>query len=251
MAEPLPASRQALGEALALAQEILRNLELSEATLSTIALKATRLARLLNDFDHQLIFEYEAGGYPSEPGGVPSEAWRLMEISGRVYSEQDDKTKEVKRKGYVVSISQLEEAIDVGKASLAAARDPNVSISSANPSQHVFSPSGNWNERNLIRTGLQSNVKKLAERRAFLYRYVSSKYYDLKFSGIADDIFSRLRERIDSAIGVSVPGSVKRLTSVYDALSSDNSEDWSNAVHSCRRILQELADALSSTRGYR
>jgi hypothetical protein len=31
---------------------------------------------------------------------------------------------------------------------------------------------------------------------------------------------------------------------VYENLRSENSEDWSNAVHSCRRILQDLADAV-------
>ncbi|WJH38963.1 hypothetical protein N7E02_18755 [Aliirhizobium terrae] len=64
-------TRQALEEALALSGEILRNIELSETALSVSLLKASRLARLLNDHDHQLAFEYEASGYPSEAAGVP------------------------------------------------------------------------------------------------------------------------------------------------------------------------------------
>jgi hypothetical protein len=66
----------------------------------------------------------------------------------------------------------------------------------------------------------------------------------LKFSSIADDVFSRLRERVDSAIGMQIPIAVKRLAAVYDNLRSENPEDWSNAVHSCRRILQDFADAV-------
>jgi hypothetical protein len=31
---------------------------------------------------------------------------------------------------------------------------------------------------------------------------------------------------------------------VYENLLSENTEDWSNAVHSCRRILQDLADKI-------
>ncbi|PUT38546.1 hypothetical protein DIZ81_13980 [Legionella taurinensis] len=33
-----------------------------------------------------------------------------------------------------------------------------------------------------------------------------------------------------------------KFNAVYENLLSENTEDWSNAVHSCRRILQDLAD---------
>ena len=43
--------------------------------------------------------------------------------------------------------------------------------------------------------------------------------------------------------GVILSGfdTIKKFTSVYSNLLSENDEDWSNAVHSCRRILQDLA----------
>jgi len=41
-----------------------------------------------------------------------------------------------------------------------------------------------------------------------------------------------------------IPDAVQRFTAAYDNLRSENPEDWSNAVHSCRRILQDLADAV-------
>jgi len=47
--ENIPPNRKALKEALNLSEEILRNLELSEVPLNNIALKACRLARLLNE----------------------------------------------------------------------------------------------------------------------------------------------------------------------------------------------------------
>ncbi len=81
-------------------------------------------------------------------------------------------------------------------------------------------------------------------RRAFLYSYVLTKHYELKFSGVASDVFSRIREGADSAIGRLLPQAVQKFSAVYDNLSSSNPEDWSNAAHSCRRILQALADAL-------
>lgn len=41
-----------------------------------------------------------------------------------------------------------------------------------------------------------------------------------------------------------MPDAVRKLASVHDNLVSDNPEDWSNAAHSCRRFLQNLADVV-------
>lgn len=244
MPDPVPPSRQALTEALVLSTEILRNIELSEFPLSNIALKVARLARLLNEFDVQQIMQYEAGSYPTTPTGVTPETWRLAVAAGRKYEESASGTKELKEYVYTQSISQLEEEIRLGEASLTAARDRDVSISSANPNQYVMTPVGNFLERGGIRNSIDTATKRLASRRALLYQYTMRKHYELKFSDIADDVFGRIRERVDATIGRMIPDAVKRLSAAYENLRSQNPEDWSNAVHSCRRILQDLADAV-------
>lgn len=94
------------------------------------------------------------------------------------------------------------------------------------------------------RESLRVNTEKLASRRSLIYIYVVRRYYELKFSAVASDVFARVRERVDAKLAVFVPDAVQRLTAVHDNLRSENSEDWSNAVHSCRRILQDLADAI-------
>ena len=87
-------------------------------------------------------------------------------------------------------------------------------------------------------------TKELSSRRTFVYDYAIRKHYEIKFSSLAEDVFGRIRSRIDSSIGCAVPDAVRKLTSVHDNLISDNPEDWSNAAHSCRRVLQDLADAV-------
>lgn len=243
MSEIVPPSRQALEQALALSDEILRNIELSELPLAAIALKASRLARLLNEHEYQKAFEYEAGGYPSGPDGVKSDVWALAVIAGRSYQERDKETEKVNTYIYIEPIAEIEEAIKTSNAALGAARDPNVSVSSSNPNQYVFSPTGNLQERSSIRRYIATKTTHLASRRAFVHQYAARKLYELRFSGIADDIFSRIRERVDASIGMAIPTSVQKFTAVHENLTSDNPEDWSNAVHSCRRILQDLADA--------
>lgn len=240
----IPTSRKALAESLGLSEEILRNIELSEIPLTNIALKTTRLARLLNDFESQQIFQYEVSGYPTTPSGVEQDVFRLAEKANRGYQLKDEKTEKVSDYVYLESIEQLEHDRDIAEVALHAAQDRDVSVTSANPYQHVHAPVGNWNERKQIRDASQKAAKRLSARRTLIYQYALAKHYELKFSGIADDIFSRIRERVDSAIGSVVPGAINKLSAVHDNLRSDNPEDWSNAVHSCRRILQDLADAI-------
>jgi hypothetical protein len=244
VADKIPPSKKALVEAFELSTEILRNLELNEIPLTNVALKGSRLARLLNDFDTQKIMQYEVGGYPTEPSGVPPESWRLALIAGRKFVLADAKTKMNKDYVYTGSIAELEEQLRLAEASLSAARDPDVSISSANPSQHVWSPAGNFIERNTVRQSITTASQRLASRRTMIYEYTLRTHYELSFSGVADDVFSRIRNRVDSTISRIVPDAVQKLAAVYENLQSDNPEDWSNAAHSCRRILQDLADAV-------
>ena len=241
MEDIVPPSKIAFTEAAQLSEDILRDIELSQIPLYSVALKASRLARLCNDFDYQKIFEYESSGYPYQKGGIEPDVWRLAKIAGRVYEEKYE-GKDVER-AYCYSIESIESSIKTLELSLDVARDPNVSISSANPSQFV-SPSSNILERNRIRADISQASSRLSARRAFIYSYVKTKYYELKFSGIADDIFSRIRETFDRSIGEFIPDSVQKMSAIYSNLLTNNPEDWSNAVHGCRRVLQDLADKL-------
>lgn len=242
-------SRQALLEALTLSEEVLKNIELNEMPLANIALKVSRLARLLNDFDSQKIMEYEASGYPMNPDGVAPTVYRLAVQAGREFQQKKEKESPVESYVYIISIEELEQELKSTEAALAAARDPDISVSSANPYQSVWNPAGNKFERDTIRTSAARAQRRLSTRRSFIYSYVLRRHHELRFSGIADDIFSRIRCRADSAIGTKVPDAVEKLTAVYKNLQSENPEDWANAVHSCRRVLQDLANAVYPSRG--
>lgn len=233
-------------ECTELSAEILKNFELSELPVSKIIFKCLRLCRLLGDEDGILLFTYESSGYPSTPDGMPSDSWRVAGIAGRRYFETigKDGAKEKKEFAKTQLISEIEETITAQKIRLAAATDPNVSISSANPYQNVYAPAGNTNERNSIVNTIQQNQSLLQKVSGRLYAYVLQIYHKLMYGNIVEDTFTRARLQVNDKLSKICPKAVERFISVYSNMDSDNSEDWANAVHSCRRILLDLADAL-------
>ena len=236
----------ALKEALVLSEKILEELEMSSAPLAQIALKCSRLARLTGDVDRQQIMLYEASGYPGGPTGISAEVWKLAKLAKRTYTK---KVKgDVKEFARVQSLEQLEIEMQAAKENMVAAKDADVSIASANPSQFVFKPLGNSLERAKLLEIISENVRVLAQRRAYLYDFVSQIYYELKFSDVASNIFDRTRSKVDAKIGEVIPGALRKFSAVYENLLSENDEDWANAVHSCRRILQDTADGVYPAR---
>ncbi len=188
----IPVTAQVLMEAEALSGEIIQDIESARMPLSTIGLKALRLARILNDSQVQQTFMRQ------NAGGVATE-----------------------------STKELENAVEKGKAVLSSTLQL--------PGHYE----GKWALQEM-----DSATKELASRRTLVYEYVIRKHYEIRFSSLAEDVFGRIRSRIDSSIGHAVPNAVQKFMAVHDNLSSDNPEDWSNAAHSCRRILQDLADAV-------
>lgn len=226
-----------------LAEEILSNIELSDIALSAVMLKCARLARLLRDEDRRRVFSYEAGGYPSDPDGVPAEVFRLARLAGRVYTTKDKNGLHVERMN-TSSVETLEQTIKASQTSLAAAADPNISISSANPTQSVYAPIGNFQERRNLREAINTAIKSLAQSRQLAYNYASNVHFELEFSGAASSAFDRASERIDLHLLKLAPQASQKTSAINENLDSNNPEDWANAVHGCRRLLQEVANEL-------
>ena len=234
-------------ECTELSTEILKNFELSEIPVSNIILKCLRLCRLLGDEDGILLFTYESTGYPKGSDGMSPDAWRISKIAGRRYNlkEKNKKGKEEDTEyANLILVAELEEKISSLKIRLSAASDPDVSISSSNPNQYVPVPSGNVYERNSIVNSIQSNQRVLSKVTGSLYNYVLKIYNKLSYGNIIEDTFTTARLLVDEKLISLCPNSIGKFVSVYQNMDSDNPEDWANAVHSCRRILVDLADAL-------
>lgn len=245
----MPNFNSSATEAFDLSNELLTDLELDRLPLSSCIMKAARLARFVGDDDYFQIFKYELSGYPYTPGGVEPEIWRLCRISGRLKSrrEKDDEGKDTDKiieTAEIRSISSIEENSATLKMRLSFFQPQPINISSANPHQYVSTPHRNLQAEGKMAISYRDEMSILAARRAFVYEFTLSKHFELRVSSAVEDIFDGYRIRIDKYLGSIIPSELRRLDSIQDNLRSDNPEDWANAGHSCRRLLQAVADAL-------
>ncbi len=142
------------------------------------------------------------------------------------------------------SITSIEENASTLKLRLSYFQPQPISIFSANPHQFISTPVRNVSLEAQIAANYRDEMAKLASRRAFIYDYVLSRLFELRVSSTAEEIFEGYRKRVDSHLNDLIPDELRRLESIRDNLGSDNPEDWANAGHSCRRLLQVVADAL-------
>ena len=225
-------------ECLQLSDEIIKNIELSELPMSAVIFKCLRLCRLLNDEFGIKLFGYEVSGY-------------AVDDENKLLPDSAEKANFVGRKNnqnveyyFTESLATIEEMIEANKIRLSSAIDPNISVSSSNPNQFVFAPIGNGIERNTLLGNISGNVRLLNSVKGCIYKYMLNINYALKYGNVIEGIFSRDFARVNKELSSICTEAIRMFNSVYENIDSANSEDWANAVHSCRRILKEVAYSL-------
>jgi hypothetical protein len=233
-------------DALSLSGEILTDVELSRIPLEEILLRCSRLARLLNDQEAVEWLRQELGGFDrdSKTGYLTASAWKAALRSGR-QNAPEQPSKDGVQKPTTVSlgtVAWLESQVSTLGEQLKVAFDPSFSSSS----QSVINPMppSNGQERFRLSNTIAADRDLLQRIRNSVHSYVVSCNYSLKFGAITQDVFNRTRQRVDAELAAKCPDAAKTFVSAYENLRSANSVDWSNAVHSCRRVLKDLADAL-------
>jgi hypothetical protein len=239
-------SKATVDEATSLSEEILADMEYSHISLEGTLLKCFRLARLLNDQDAMKWLQQELGGFDIDPesGKLTATGWKAALRSGRKNApEQPSKNGDQQLPTVNPNtVARLESQVSTFGEQLKVAFDPSPSLSS----QSVINPTSPSNERErfLLSNTIAADRDLLQRIRNSVHSYVVSCNYSLKFGAITQDIFDRTRRRVDTKLAALCPAAAQRFMSAYEDLRSSNSVDWSNAVHSCRRVLKDLADSL-------
>lgn len=229
-------------ECTILAEEILRNIELSELPFKSVILKGLRLCRLLSDELGTKLFTYEATGYPlNEKGNLTNEAWDLCLISGRRHLEKEEDGT-YKEYAFTSTVGEMESLNEIQNERMKVLADPASYGDGFTP--YMIEVSKHTNERKNIANSIKDNSKRIEIIKLKIYDYVLKIYNELLYGNLVEDIFRVNRNLVDEKLINYCPETIKKLSSIYDNLASSNEEDWANAIHSCRRILKEVADNL-------
>jgi hypothetical protein len=217
-----------LDEALKLAEAIITDFELSETSTARRVNKAMRLARLTEDEVATEWLNFEMYGVPNSPAG---NEW--MTFTGRWLDANESR-------GYRVGVAEVEAERDTqvrhaqalagpislsGDALLLAMRDHANAVVSANNN------AGNMN-RILARIDNQ------------VYRYATVTYSELKFSELQASLFEQSREELDKRLAHVAGGALNKIDSIAERLTSGNLEAVSQAMATCRRLIDAVADSV-------
>lgn len=213
---------------LELAKELLDDIELGRADAERLILKASRLARWVGSEEIRYWLKLELGGY----NNTNPVSLKYMEITGRWLDHE-------KGTGYWGPLAQQEASINAEKAKLASLRVPDTSGDYANIAiQHVtgtMTASSNYISRI---SGIRSRV--LAQ----LHRFVSEVYYEKEFDSLSESIFERYKSSVDTLIAQHCGDVLEKIPAVMSRLAEGNEESISQALSTCRRIIESFADSI-------
>lgn len=91
---------------------------------------------------------------------------------------------------------------------------------------------------------LSSLHKHLDYIRKTAHQYLSELHDKLKFSGTITSSFDLLKSAVDDRLLDLDPEIAEQLMLAFKSVSSDSKEEWSQALATCRRLLESLADKL-------
>lgn len=212
---------------LSLATELLDDIELLRGSVSALVLKGARLARLVEDDAVTSWLQMEMHGYYDNDLGR-----RYMTATGR-WIDRDA------NKGYWQSVSQIEAQIAAQEALLTSLRLPDLSGEMILPTiRDIRQHQATTANALAMLGGVRSKVL------ALLHDFATTWYYELGFSKHQAEVFDDVRQRIDTLLAPLMGDALAKIDSIYRRLGEGDPEAVSQALTTCRRLIDAVADAI-------
>ena len=221
-------------------EKVLNGIEDNTITVTSALLLCLKIARLLNDTDAIIWLQYEYGGYPrNQDGRIQKEAWQIAWKKGRGYIEDG--------KQFVFSeiASELEEKIAAQRSAVNNFTTQGASVSGewAAIAMSKLTTTVSSSTGALVRQ-IAAAEKHLAILKSKYYDYALEKQIEISFGNVATTIFSEYRARVENEFSKLSKENLLKLQAIEDKIDSDNSELYSQALTTCRRLFEETAKEL-------
>jgi hypothetical protein len=218
-------------EARRVASELLDDIELDRIPLPQCLMKGRRLARLMEDEEVSKWISYELTGYKKDDLGL-----KYMDLTSR----WGDATRE---KGYWGSIPELLSNAESYQAAIQAHRVESISGDNAFISLRAQNAEINT-KLNMISATSRIPPAVLT----VLHDYVGRVYLELIFSEQQANIFESLRKEVDARLSEAIGDSLLKIQSIQDRLNAGDSEAVSQAMLTCRRLIDAFANCVFPAR---
>jgi AbiTii len=215
-------------EALRVAEELLADIELRRLKASEIILKATRLARLVGQDDLLTFLKLEREGYPTD-GSV--NGW----IGRADRWDPEGKTEGV---FYPAPLSRIEATLQGQQGAIEALKG------GGNYSGEYASIAGREHDQKI--TALARSIGTLSSICgavvSTVYGLAMDTYHELLFSDLQATLFADTQGNVDGALAAASGSALEKIERVSDRLRDGDTESVSQALTTCRRLIDSCAD---------
>jgi AbiTii len=216
----------------ALALEILEDAEMSRTSVEAPVMKASRLARLVDDEEAIDWLYYERFGYNDSD----KISLKYLALTNR-FVDVPMKT------AYYGSIITQEAVIEGQQHQLDVVKN--------------FNPSGEWaathfanqqNEAAKLTNTICAARRILSAVRAQVQEFATRIYYEKLFSHQAETIFVQYQNEVDTLLSITAKTAFARLPQAFERLGAGDPESISHALTTCRRVIDSFTDAVFTAR---
>lgn len=216
-------------EALRVANELLDNIELQQLNASEILLKASRVARLTGHDDLLTFITLERDGYETAAGMQAHAVW--IDRAGRRSDAMHY---------YTAPLSKIEANVESSRETLKSLQGGGrysgewVTIAAREHDEKITATSG-------MLALMSAICKKVV---ATIYDLIVEIYHELLFSELQASLFSDTQTRVDGALAVASGSALDKIERVSDRLRDGDSESISQALTTCRRLIESCSNHL-------
>jgi hypothetical protein len=211
-----------------LASELLDDIELSRVPAQALILKAARLARFAGTPEIREWLSYELNGY----NDATPVAKTYLALTSRWVDQ-------AKRTAYWGGFAEQVAQSDSLKAEQQSLRVPDVAGDLA-----LLTVRDVLNRSSTLGGQIRSLERVQSRVLALLHQWVSSVYYEALFGSAAEGMFESFRSEVDARLADVCATVLDKLPAIYDRMRSDDPEAVSQAMTTCRRIIEAFADSV-------
>lgn len=213
---------------LTLAEEIINDIEYNRISAEALVLKANRLGNLAGSAKIQKWLSYEKYGYNSTDlvsVEYLNNTYRIVKSPANTYYGSLA-SQEMAVESYKIRLEQLKHNPEPPKSvpgfpHIQAIRLDKTIVDLLNQHQLII-----------------NKVK------ALIHNFASTVYYERLFSDITENIFGDFKTEVDKLLAQSCGSVLAKVPSIYKRLNEGDLEAVSQALTSCRRIIDSFADAI-------